>query len=39
MEERWLIFDDILKYLNVSNKTVYKWVNKGAMTAHRVERC
>jgi excisionase family DNA binding protein len=38
MEERWLTVDDICKYLNVSNETVYKWIDQWAMPGHRVGR-
>jgi len=31
MDERWLAVDDICKYLNVSNETVYKWIEQRAM--------
>ena len=26
MEEKWLLVEDVCKYLNVSRDTVYKWV-------------
>ena len=38
MEERWLTVDDICNYLNVSNETVYKWIEQRAMPGHRVGR-
>ena len=38
MDERWLTVDDICKYLNVSNETVYKWIDQRAMPGHRVGR-
>lgn len=38
MNERWLTVDDICKYLNVSNETVYKWIEQRAMPGHRVGR-
>jgi excisionase family DNA binding protein len=38
MEERWLTVDDICKYLNVSNETVYKWIEQRNMPGHRVGR-
>jgi excisionase family DNA binding protein len=38
MEERWLTVDDIRKYLNVSNETVYKWIEEREMPGHRVGR-
>ena len=38
MEDRWLSISDICKYLGVSNDTVYKWINKQDMPAHRMGR-
>lgn len=38
MEERWLTVDDICKYLNVSNETVYKWIEHRDMPGRRVGR-
>ncbi len=38
MDERCLTVDDICKYLNVSNETVYKWIEQRAMPGHRVGR-
>jgi excisionase family DNA binding protein len=38
MDERWLTDDDICKYLNVSNETIYKWIEQRAMPGHRVGR-
>ena len=38
MNERWLTVDDICKYLNVSNETVYKWIEHLGMPGHRVGR-
>lgn len=38
MDERWLTDDDICKYLNVSNETVYKWIEQRAIPGHRVGR-
>lgn len=38
MDERWLTVDDICNYLNVSNETVYKWIEQRAMPCHRVGR-
>jgi len=36
--ERWLTVNDICAYLNVTNETVYKWIEKQAMPGHRVGR-
>jgi len=38
MEDRWLTVDDICKYLNVTNETVYKWIEQRNMPGHRVGR-
>ncbi|PIE00902.1 MAG: transcriptional regulator [Acidobacteria bacterium] len=38
MEERWLTVDDICKYLNVSNETVYKWIEQRDMPGYQVVR-
>jgi excisionase family DNA binding protein len=37
-EDRWLSVDEICKYLGVSNDTVYKWIDKHDMPAHRMGR-
>jgi len=36
MDERWLTVDDICKYLNVSNETVYKWIEQRSMPGNRI---
>jgi excisionase family DNA binding protein len=38
MEDRWLSISEICKYLGVSNDTVYKWIGKREMPAHRMGR-
>jgi excisionase family DNA binding protein len=38
MEDRWLSVDEIAKYLGVSSDTVYRWIEKHGMPAHRVGR-
>ena len=38
MEERWLTVEDICKYLNISNETVYKWIEQRNMPGNRVGR-
>jgi excisionase family DNA binding protein len=38
MENRWLSVDEIGKYLGVSSDTVYRWIDKHGMPAHRVGR-
>jgi len=37
-DDRWLSISDICKHLGVSNDTVYKWIDKHAMPAHRMGR-
>jgi excisionase family DNA binding protein len=38
MDDRWLSMREICKHLGVSNDTVYKWIDKNAMPAHRLGR-
>jgi excisionase family DNA binding protein len=38
MEDRWLSVDEIGKYLGVSSDTVYRWIDKHDMPAHRMGR-
>jgi excisionase family DNA binding protein len=38
MEDRWLSITEICKHLGVSNDTVYKWIDKQGMPAHRMGR-
>lgn len=38
MEDRWLSVEKIGKYLGISNDTVYLWIQKYAMPAHRMGR-
>lgn len=38
MNDRWLSVDEICKYLGISKDTVYKWIDKHGMPAHRVGR-
>lgn len=38
LENRWLSVGDICNYLGVSNDTVYRWIEKQDMPAHRVGR-
>ena len=37
-EDRWLSVEDICKHLGVSKDTVYKWIDKSGMPAHRLGR-
>jgi len=36
--DRWLSVDEICRYLGVSNDTVYKWIDRHGMPAHRMGR-
>ncbi len=38
MEDRWLSVDEIAKYLGVSRDTVYKWIERKALPAHKLGR-
>jgi len=38
LEDRWLSVEEICKYLGISNDTVYRWINKHSMPAHRMGR-
>lgn len=37
-EDRWLSIREICKHLGVSSDTVYKWIDKHEMPAHRMGR-
>jgi excisionase family DNA binding protein len=37
-QERWLSVDEIATHLGVNPDTVYKWIEKKQMPAHRVGR-
>lgn len=37
-EDRWLSISEICKHLGVSKDTVYKWIEKYTMPAHRMGR-
>jgi excisionase family DNA binding protein len=37
-EDRWLSGDEICRHLGVSKDTVYKWIDKHDMPAHRMGR-
>lgn len=39
MNERWLSVDEIAEYLGVGRETIYNWIEKRAMPAHKVGRC
>ncbi|MBO2660804.1 transcriptional regulator [Shewanella algae] len=38
MSERWLSVEEMAEYLGVSKDTVYVWINKKNMPAHRIGR-
>jgi len=38
MEDRWLSVDEIGVYLGVKRDTVYQWISKRGMPAHKVGR-
>jgi excisionase family DNA binding protein len=38
MADRWLSVEEIAEYLGVSRDTVYKWIAKKDMPAHKVGR-
>ncbi len=38
MDDRWLSVDEISQYLGVSSDTVYRWIDKQGMPAHRMGR-
>lgn len=37
-EDRWLSVEEICKHLGVSRDTVYKWIERNNMPAHRMGR-
>ena len=38
MDDRWLSVDEICAHLGVSRDTIYKWIDKTDIPAHRVGR-
>lgn len=38
IEDRWLSVEEICKYLGVSSDTVYRWIDRCGMPAHRMGR-
>ena len=38
MDDRWLSVTDIADYLGVKKDTVYKWLSKRTIPAHKVGR-
>ena len=37
-EDRWLSISEIAHYLGVSNDTIYKWIDKKSLPAHKIGR-
>lgn len=37
-EDRWLSVDEIALYLGIKRDTVYKWIDRKQMPAHKVGR-
>ncbi len=38
MEDRWLSVEEIGTYLGISSDSVYRWIEKSNMPAHRMGR-
>ncbi len=38
IDDRWLSVDEMCKYLGVSSDTVYRWIERFSMPAHRMGR-
>lgn len=38
LDERWLSVDDLAAYLGIKRDTVYKWIIRRGMPAHKVGR-
>jgi excisionase family DNA binding protein len=38
MADRWLSISEICLYLGVSSDTIYKWIEKKGMPAHKIGR-
>ena len=38
MEDRWLSVEEIAQYLGVSKDTVYTWISRKKMPAHKIGR-
>jgi len=37
-DDRWLSVDEIAAYLGIKRDTVYKWIDRKQMPAHKVGR-
>jgi excisionase family DNA binding protein len=38
MTDRWLSISEICQYLGVTSDTIYKWIEKKNMPAHKIGR-
>lgn len=38
MDDRWLSVDEIAAHLGIKRDTVYRWIDKHTMPAHRMGR-
>ena len=38
LQDRWLSVDEIAAYLGIKSATVYKWIDRKNMPAHKVGR-
>ena len=38
MEDRWLSVEEIAAYLGVNRDTIYKWIDRKRMPAHKAGR-
>ena len=38
MDDRWLSVDEIAAYLGVKRDTVYKWIDRNSLPAHKAGR-
>ncbi len=38
VEDRWLSVDEIALYLGIKRDTVYKWIDRKQLPAHKVGR-
>lgn len=38
MEDRWLSVEEIGEYLGAKRDTIYKWITRNKMPAHKVGR-
>lgn len=36
LSDRWLSVEEIAKYLGISKETVYRWLEKKKIPAHRI---